>query len=214
MSRIYLIPGLGADCRIYKNLDLAGHDVFFVNWIAPDPADTLSTYAQKLIDYYKIQQNSILIGNSMGGMVAIEIAKLQPMAKTILISSIKSSEEASSYFSFFRSVPLYKYIPTSLLVKARLFVKYIFGSMLPEDQHLFEDMYKNTSPAFIKWAMGAILKWKNTIIPDNVYHITGSNDKVFNCRKAIGAQIIKNGTHIMIFDRAAEINTILKRILN
>ncbi len=214
MSRIFLIPGLGADCRIYKNLDLAGHEVTFVNWIAPAANDTLSSYAQKLINQYEIEENSILIGNSMGGMIAIEIAKLQPMDKTILISSIKSSNEASAYFSFFHSVPLYKIIPTKMLVKGRLFIKYIFGSMRPEDQHLFEDMYKNTSPVFIKWAMGAILNWKNTTIPNNVYHITGSNDRVFNCRKAIGAQIIENGTHIMIFDRAAEINKVLKGILN
>ncbi|MCD8739826.1 alpha/beta hydrolase [Mucilaginibacter roseus] len=214
MSRIYLIPGLGADCRIYKNIDFKGHDVTFVNWIEPALTDTLSRYAQKLIDQYKIEKNSILIGNSMGGMVAIEIAKLLPMDKTILISSIKSSAEASAYFPFFRTIPIYRFIPTGLLVQARLFIKYVFGNMLPDDQHLFEDMYKNTSPTFIKWAMGAILNWENTTIPTNVYHITGSKDRIFNCRKAVGAQIIENGTHIMIFDRAAEINMILKGIIN
>ncbi|MCC8408053.1 alpha/beta hydrolase [Mucilaginibacter sp. UR6-1] len=213
MSRIYLIPGLGADCRIYKNIDLSGHDVTFVNWIEPDVTDTLTSYAQKLVNKYNIYPNSILIGNSMGGMVAIEIANIIPTSKTILISSIKSCNEASAYFSFFRLVPLYKLIPAKLFTSMGGLVRIVFGKMQPDDQSLFQDMLKNTSPTFVKWAIGAILNWKNTTIPANVYHIAGSSDMLFDCRKATGSQIIEKGTHIMIFDRAEEINRILKKIL-
>ncbi|MBE9583673.1 alpha/beta hydrolase [Mucilaginibacter sp. JRF] len=213
MSRIYLIPGLGADCRIYKNIDLTGHNVIHVNWIEPASTDTLTSYTQKLINKYDIQPGSILIGNSMGGMVAVEIANIMPMSKTIIISSIKTCDEASAYFGFFRTIPIYKLIPTKLFTSVGPLVRFVFGRMKPDDQALFQDMLKKSSPAFVKWAMGAILNWNNINIPPNVYHITGSSDLLFNCRKAKGAQIIEKGTHIMIFDRAEEINQLLKKIL-
>ena len=102
MSKIFLIPGLGADCRIYKNIDLQGYDVVYIEWIDPAKTDTLATYAQKLIDKYHIVPGSIVIGNSLGGMLAMEIAKKVDLNKTILISSIKTVGEAPLYFKFFR----------------------------------------------------------------------------------------------------------------
>jgi homoserine acetyltransferase len=78
MSRIYLIAGLGADTRVYNNIDLHEHEVTPVDWIEPNVSDTLSIYAQKLIYQYNILPNSLIIGNSLGGMIAVEIAKLIP----------------------------------------------------------------------------------------------------------------------------------------
>jgi hypothetical protein len=60
----------------------------------------------------------------------------------------------------------------------------------------------------------AALKWDNKIIPPNTYHITGDKDLVFDYKRIKDATIVKGGTHIMIFDKANEINKILKRILD
>jgi hypothetical protein len=92
-------------------------------------------------------------------------------------------------------------------------IKPFFGHMNDADNWLFRDMLKNSSPVFLKWAMDAVLKWDNKIIPPNVIQITGDKDLVFNYKKIKGAIIVKGGTHIMIFERAKEINKILKRIL-
>lgn len=54
MSKIYLIAGLGADTRIYNNIDLHEHDVVPIDWIEPNELDTLTTYSQKLIYQYNI----------------------------------------------------------------------------------------------------------------------------------------------------------------
>ena len=74
-------------------------------------------------------------------------------------------------------------------------------------------MLKKTSPKFMKWAMGATVNWDNKIIPQNVFTITGNKDHVFDYRRIKDAIIVNGGTHIMIFDRADEINKILKDIL-
>jgi pimeloyl-ACP methyl ester carboxylesterase len=213
MSNLYLVPGLGADYRIYKNIDLQGHDVVNLSWIEPEKHDTLSTYAQKLIDAYDILPQSIVIGNSLGGMLAVEIAKRITLNKVILISSIKTTDEAPGSFKLYRYIPLYRLIPGKLITSMGFIVKFAFGKMSKDDQSLFISMLKNTSPTFAKWAIGAILHWDNQIIPPNIYHINGDKDSIFPFKKIKDATIIKSGTHIMIFNRANEINNWLKNIL-
>ncbi|MEN0054766.1 MAG: alpha/beta hydrolase [Mucilaginibacter sp.] len=213
MSKVYLIAGLGADTRVYNNIDLYDHDVTTVDWIEPNKTDSLSTYAQKLINQYHILPNSIIIGNSLGGILAVEIAKKIPVKATIIISSIKVSAESPWYFSLFRTLPIYKIIPGKVFTSLGFMIKPLFGHMSTEDAWLFNDMLKNSSPTFVKWAMGAILYWKNDIIPNNLHHITGDKDPIFSFRRISNATIIKGGTHIMIFDRAKEINKLLKPLL-
>jgi pimeloyl-ACP methyl ester carboxylesterase len=213
MSKIFLIAGLGADTRIYNNIDLNEDEVIGVDWIKPNKTDTLKIYAQKLIFQYNITPGSIVIGNSLGGMIAVEIANIVPLKKVILISSIKTVNEVPAYFSLFHALPVYKIIPGKLIASLGFLIKPMFGKMNDADAWLFNDMLKNSSPVFIKWAMGAVLAWDNKIIPQNLYHITGDRDRVFDYRRINDAIFVKGGTHIMIFDKAKEINKILKRIL-
>jgi len=213
MSKIFVIPGLGADSRAYNKIDLSGHDVVKVDWIEPDKTDTLKTYAQKLILQYNITPLSVVIGNSLCCMLAIEISKILPLKKTILISSVKTIDEAPAYFVFFRALPVYKLIPGKLVTSLGFMVRFVFGKMNDADEWLFNDMLKKTSPKFMKWAMRATINWNNKIVPQNVYTITGNKDHVFDYRRIKDAIIVKGGTHIMIFDRADEINKILKDIL-
>src|SRR5258708_26766748 len=173
MSKIFLIPGLGADTRVYNNIDLGDHEVICVDWIDPHKTDTLASYAQKLIRQYHITPGSVVIGNSLGGMIAVEIAKIIPVAKTILISSIKTVDEAPWYFPLFRLLPVYKLIPGRLFKHLRSLIRLIFGKMNADEVWLFNDMLKNSSPVFLKWAMDASLEWHNKVVPPNVTIITG-----------------------------------------
>jgi pimeloyl-ACP methyl ester carboxylesterase len=214
MTKVFLISGLGADTRLYNNIEIPDEfEVVPVDWIDPHKTDTLVTYAQKLIYQYDIRPNSIVIGTSLGGIITIEIAKKVSLKKAILISSIKTNEEKPAYFKVFRALPIYKLFPEKALPTIALLIKPVFGKMAANDAWLFHDMLIKSSPKFIKWAMGAILKWDNLIIPPNVYHIHGDNDHVFPIRHIKDATVVKGGSHIMIFDKAKQVNKWLKPIL-
>jgi len=213
MSKVFLIAGLGADTRVYNNVDLDEDEVVSVDWLEPHKTDALKTYAQKLIFQYNIIPDSIVIGNSLGGMIAVEIGKIVPLKKVILVSSIKTIDEAPWYFSLFRNLPVYKLIPGKAFTSMGFLIKFVFGKMSKADSWLFNDMLKNSSPTFVKWAMSATLHWDNKTIPPNTYIITGDKDHVFDYRRIKDAIVVKGGTHIMIFDKAKEINKILKKLL-
>ena len=214
MSKIFLISGLGADYRLFQNLNLEGYEVVHVHWIHPANEDTLTSYAKNLINQYHIQENDIVIGVSLGGMLTIEIAKQIKLNKAILISSIKSSAEAPFYFPIFRRLPLYKIIPRKLFTSVGFLVEPVFGRMSADDSALFKSMLKNSSPEFMRWAMHAVLQWRSETVLDNVYHITGDKDLVFSHKRIKGATIVNGGTHIMVFDKAGQVNKLLKEILD
>ena len=204
MTTLYLISGLGADRRLYNNIDIPKKfNTKFVEWIAPDPNDTIPTYAGKLIKHYHIEKGSILIGTSLGGIVAVEIAKQIEISKVVLISSIKTSDEAPFVFKLFKLIPLIELLPNKLLTTNARLVAPVFGNMSTDDIDLFDAMLRGSSPDFIRWAMRAILRWQNSVVPANVYHIIGDKDLIFSSKKIKGAAVISGGTHMMVLTRAS-----------
>jgi len=206
MSTVFLIAGLGADTRLYNNIEIpSGYEVIPVDWIEPNKTDTLKTYAQKLIYQYNITKGSIVIGTSLGGMLTIEIGKLVPLNKAILISSIKTIDEAPGYFKVFKKLPVFKILPGKIFNSMGFMIKPLFGKMTDGDAWLLNDMLSNTSPA--------VLKWDNKTIPPNVYHIHGDKDLVFPYKNIKNTELVKGGTHIMVYNMAKQVNKLLKNIL-
>ncbi|MFD0793865.1 alpha/beta fold hydrolase [Mucilaginibacter litoreus] len=215
MPKVFLISGLGADKRLFGNIVIPPqYEALATDWLIPEQKDTLAIYAQKIANQYHITPSDAVIGVSLGGMIATEVAKHLKLSKVILISSIKTDSEAPFYFKVFRRIPLQRIIPGKLFTQLGFLVKYIFGSMSAVDQVLFMSMLKGSSPVFLKWAMEAVLQWKNDTIPDNLYHIIGDNDLVFPYQNIKNpTAVIKGGTHVMVIDRATEINALLADIL-
>ncbi|TWR31271.1 alpha/beta hydrolase [Mucilaginibacter pallidiroseus] len=216
MTKVFMIPGLGADSRLCKNIILPnGFECILIEWLEPLQTDSLETYSKAIVKQYVIKNEDILIGVSLGGILSVEIAKQLHISKLILISSIKTDSEAPLYFQFFRNLPVYKVIPGGLINHLGVLIKPMFGKMLPNDLALFKSMLSNSSPVFMKWAMSAVLQWRNSTIPPNLYHIIGDKDLVFPHKNIVNpTAVIKGGTHIMVFDRADEINALLADILN
>lgn len=66
MNKLFLIPGLGADERLFQHLKLDDYQVLPIKWIAPHPKDSLSSYAKKLVEHYHIDKGSTVLGVSLG----------------------------------------------------------------------------------------------------------------------------------------------------
>jgi hypothetical protein len=212
MGKMYLLPGLGDDYRIFAGIDLQGHEGINVEWIEPEKQDTLATYAQKLINVYQITSEYIVIGNSLGGMIGIEIAK-KLGNKTILIASIKTYDENSGKSKIQRLIPFYYPVRSKLVVFVKFMIMPFRGERSKRKQELFASMKVHTSRKFFKWAEYAILHWDNQTVPANIYHINGDHDNVFPSKRISDAIMIKGGTHTIILDRKEEINALLKEML-
>jgi len=214
MEKIFLISGLGADRRLFDRLDLPGYELIYVDWIEPEKQDTITTYAHKLIDKYGIVPQSTVIGVSLGGILTVEISSIITLHKAVIISSIKSVSEIPWYFSLFRELPVYKIIPHGFYAFMGAFIKPLFGGMTAAEWKVFKSMVQHTSPAFMKWAMHAVLRWRPKPLTTKIYQIVGTRDFIFSSKKVKDATvIIPGGTHDMVYKMGGQISLALQSIL-
>src|SRR3546814_17690371 len=73
---IYLLPGMGADHRLFSRLDLPGLNPKVLQWVPPGEGDSLGDYAKKLQPQITSTEDAVLLGVSLGGMLAVELARL------------------------------------------------------------------------------------------------------------------------------------------
>ena len=111
MSRtIYCISGLGTDERIFSKLRPVGYSLHYIPQLLPGTQETLRDYAARLAEFIK-EDDAILMGVSFGGMLGIEISKIKPLQKLIIISGVKSSEEMPRWMKVAGKLKLNRVLP-------------------------------------------------------------------------------------------------------
>ena len=91
MDKLYCISGLGADHRLFAHIAVPGYELVDVPWLPFPRTDTMATYAMKLAA--TMPDDAPIIGLSLGGMLATEIAKRSPQRRVVIISSAKVRAE-------------------------------------------------------------------------------------------------------------------------
>ncbi len=206
---IYCISGFGADHRIFKYLDFGNNEVIHIPWIQPLSEESIAGYASRLAKAIR-QPDPLLIGVSFGGMMSIEISKIISVKKVILISSIKTRNEMPISFKIAANLRLNKIIPLKPYKFLEPFENYNLGISNKEEKDLAEDFRKNLNQKYSDWSIQTIINWQNKYIPGQTIHIHGSKDRIFPLKYVSPDYVIEGGGHMMIMDKAAEINKILK----
>ncbi|MEP6749729.1 MAG: alpha/beta hydrolase [Bacteroidota bacterium] len=211
--KVYFVSGLAADSRVFKNIKLPSHcERVFLEWIDPLEKESLKNYALRLAEKIDASEPFGIIGLSMGGMITTEIAREYTPAFTILISSVPSSKQLPFYFKGVGALRLHKLVPVSFVKSASKY-KRLFTTESEEDKLLLRDIIRESDSKFIYWAMDAILKWKNEDLPLSYIHIHGTKDEVLPIRFTKPTHVISKGGHLMVMNRAGEINAILNEVL-
>jgi pimeloyl-ACP methyl ester carboxylesterase len=212
-KKIYCLSGLGADERIFSNLSIQGVQLVHLSWITPDKNDSLPDYARKMAQLIN-DPEPVIIGMSFGGMLATEIAKSEKVQKAIIISSAKAKDELPDLNIFLKMLIEYRLIPKFLYAIPNPVVNKLFGAATHEEKKLLNSIIGDTDGAFVKWAFRAMLHWQNMETPSPVVHIHGTKDDILPSRLSKPDYWVKDGTHLMIYNRAEEIAEIIRRELS
>ena len=211
--KVYFIPGLGADYRIFNHVRLPeGFEPVFMHWKQPLPGESLEDYSQRMGAEIDVEEPFVLIGLSMGGMIATEISKQVKPKKLILLSSVGTRKELPQYFNYVHKYNLHHLIPAKVFTSASI-IKRLFTAESREDKALLREIIRDTDPSFVRWAMDAILNWKNEEEPERCYHIHGDRDEILPLKYTHATHVVHKGTHMMVLNRADELNRLLAGIL-
>lgn len=212
-DKCYLLSGLGADGTVFQYLDFEGVEVEYMEWLSPLPKETLPAYAKRMTQKITTP-HPILVGLSFGGMVAMEIAKQIPVKKVILISSAKERKELPWFYRFSAKLKLQKILPYTLIKRTNGFTYWLFGATSAHEKALLKEIFRKTPTTFLKWAINAILTWKNTEIYTHILHIHGDKDRILPYKNVKDTLCITGGGHSMIVNKAHEIAPLINKFLN
>lgn len=211
--RLYMIPGQGADERLFDSLEINGFEKIVLKYPIPNRKETLPQYAKRMTSQIDTNNSYSILGVSMGGMLAIEMSKFLNPQKIILISSIKSEAEMPFRYKLMRFLPFYKFFGGKFLKRMANFARPIFEPESKELNTTFKSMIDDKNPHFMKRSIGMIVHWKNQNYPSNILHIHGTKDGTLPFKKVNNVVEIKNGSHMIALTRATEVSEIINDFL-
>jgi pimeloyl-ACP methyl ester carboxylesterase len=209
---IYCISGLGADEKIFTNLRMQRYTLKYISWLKPVKGEKLQAYAERMAAQIT-DQSPVLLGVSFGGMVGIEIAKLMPVKRLIIVSSIKSVAELPAWMRIAGKLQLNKLLPTRSYKYTEKVDNNRLGVTTKEEREMVRAYRRNADPVYLSWAINQVVNWKNNWQPDNIIHIHGDNDRIFPVKKITPSFTVKEGTHMIIYNRAQEISEYIEKEL-
>ncbi|TGE13421.1 alpha/beta fold hydrolase [Hymenobacter elongatus] len=208
----YLLPGLGADERVFRDLlPLLKGDAHTLPWLLPEPRETLPHYAGRIAERIPPEQPCFVASVSFGGIVALEIGRRRPRAQIVLISRVPDADALPWLLRLARATGVYKLVPPQLLKLFPRAGQWYFGVNSGNDYLLFKQILFDTDPMYARWAIDRLLRWNSRGVGPAL-RIHGTHDRVLPRGSAPIEYLIQGGTHFMILSRAGEISRILNSL--
>jgi pimeloyl-ACP methyl ester carboxylesterase len=203
----YLIPGLGADERVFRRLRLPG-SAQVLNWLPPQsPTEPLAHYAARLAEAVPVGEHCWLVGVSFGGLLAQEIGRLRPLARVVLISSLGSPLDLPPLLRLAGTTGLHRLVPFSLLKWLPRLAQWFFGARGGTEYRLLRQILADTDVRFARWATAQLLSWRGPGLP--AVRVHGTRDRLLPAGSALINYTVPGAGHFLIVSHAAQVSNFL-----
>ncbi|RZK62091.1 MAG: alpha/beta hydrolase [Hymenobacter sp.] len=207
----YLIPGLGADERVFRRLHLPG-PATVLRWLPiSSRSEPLAAYAARLAEAVPAGQPCWLVGVSFGGLLAQEIGRLRPLAHVVLISSLASPTQLPPLLRLARATGLHKLVPFGLLARLPRLAQWFFGARNGAQYRLLSEILRATDPVFARWATSQLLAWSGPGLP-GVVRIHGTRDRLLPAPSAQVNYPVPGAGHFLIVSHARQVSAALHEL--
>lgn len=217
--RLILIPGMGADERMFAPQLAAFPDAECAAFIKPNLLETIPDYAKRFGESLGLRDGGkppVIVGASFGGFVASEMARTFDVRALVLIGSAASASELPPHMRLSRSLAaVLNPLPLLAPWVARLVLDIHGPSMSPFGRTIAE-MISSNSPAFFYWACGAVMRWRKSDEPIRgpIYHIHGTRDRMLPIRFAKPTQIISDAGHVISMSHGKIVNAFIAKAID
>jgi hypothetical protein len=146
--------------------------------------------ARSMAEACRIRDGDLLVGSSLGGMVACEITKIRKIPQLFLIGSAVRKEEVNALLAALH--PLAKYAPVE-------WVRVSAGKIPLE----LSQMFTGIESSFVKAMCAAIFKWEGQASPETrVHRLHGKRDLVIPPPPK--ADLLLEGGHLISMTHAEQ----------
>lgn len=196
--RLILLPGLGADARMFDPLREAGVAFESPAWIAPRERESLASYAVRFAGEIDGGGALVLGGASLGGMLALEMARYLTPRSVVLLSSCRTPmairpalRRLGVASTAFRNAPV---VPAFV---AGSFLARWLGASSAEAARGVRAMFADASPEFVRWGLRAVLEWEGCPDPGvPVRHLHGGKDLLIPASRVTADLVVSGAGHV------------------
>lgn len=208
---VYLLPGVGCDGRLFDRLDLEGFRVERLEWPAFRLDDDLAAIARRMRSKVDAGRPHVLVGVSMGGMVAQELAVLTKPERVVLISSWTGPQEWTPFVNFAARWHLQGLI-RGWTMRAVWPLKRMLDVRSTANNQLLWDMALKQTAKQLRLGVGAVLRWQGSPWHGPLVRIHGDKDIVTPMRFPVD-HCVQGGKHIMVLENADKVSVLLRDAL-
>lgn len=212
--RLILLPGLAADHRLFGREVAAIPGAEAPEWLEPKRRESLRDYAARWGEKLDLREPAVIAGLSMGGMVALEMAKAHGALRVGLIASCRSPGVVSAALKAVERAgqPLPNAVIEFFKPAAGGFVGR--GRIDPGGRSLLVEMVRSCPVTFLRFAGRAIMEWPGCEDPGvPVRHIHGNRDWVISHRKVRADVVVPGGAHVLNMSHPEEVIGFLRGLM-
>jgi len=212
MSRLVLIPGLGADAQLFTAVRHLAPVI--PPWLPVDGGN-LANYARRYVDAGWIRPGDALGGSSFGGMLAQEIARLIPLRCLLLITTCRSRQGIAPGLRFLS--PLSRVVP--VVHEPAPFIARILnlklGGMTAAHRRVIKSWVRSGDPRYLRWAARVAGAWQGVALPPNLpaFQIHGSHDRLMPAKRSGADTVVPGAGHLLPITHPTDFRAWLERSL-
>ncbi len=215
-TTLYLFAGHGSDHRVFQNMDFGDYDTVVIPFLVPTSGESMTSYASRMATKIDTSQPFALVGVSIGGMVATEIAEMTQAKALVLIASAKGRQDLPKRYRFQRSIPLYKLFSGQMLKRMTVMVQPWFEPGVRDYRQLCRAMVMDKPPKLTKRGIAMIINWTRNTPPQTVptLHIHGPKDSTLPLRHIEGATVLPEASHMMALFMGEQVSQLMLPFLD
>jgi pimeloyl-ACP methyl ester carboxylesterase len=191
---------MGADNWMYSGAWRSLAKAVFVDWPEYRGESTITEMAERVIKQLSIVDGDVVIGSSLGGIVACEIARGRKLNGLVLIGSAMNKDEISSLLALLH--PIADFAPLKFIQAA--------AGKVPGE---LTEMFRDAQPDFIRAMCRAIFTWRGfESSGTKLLRIHGRNDRVIPLPAKV--DLVLNGGHLIAMTHAQECMSYLSTMIS
>ena len=211
---VYLIPGQGGDARLFTHFRLEGnHIIKYIDYQLPEKGMSMRDYAEILTRQIDTSEPFVIVGVSLGGMIATEMSELVDAEQVIVISSAKNWYELPGRYRCQRKLPIYKLVTPGMAVFGAKVLQPIVEPDRQSQKDIFKAMLRDKDGRFITRTIPMMIEWERTESPSSIYHIHGSNDHTIPISNVSCDHRIEGASHMMVLTDAQRVSAAVNELL-
>ncbi len=214
MAHLYLLPGLGADERLFASLGKLCLPIRSTCMPVPAAHESMPAYAVRVAALIDLRREDFIGGSSFGGLVATEIARHRPVSGLVLIGGALTSETVVPLAQWL--APLVRFAPlrpVRSLFSTRAGISLLFGTLTDSHYRLLAAMLAATTDGMLRaGAHLATSHYPKLPVLCPVHAIHGGSDRLMRPPLS-GCRLVPNAGHALALTHPQDVTSFLRETL-